>query len=91
MEDYSKCYDVYRAQLKNTSDDFHAERETNLSAVLAALQMSGSGDSVSSERETNLSAVLAALQMSGSGGDLVRGERKPDVHVHTSIDVCVLV
>ena len=60
MEDYSKCYDVYRAQLKNTSDDFHAERETNLSAVLAALQMSGSGGgSVSSERETNLSVVLA--------------------------------
>ncbi|WAR22360.1 SRP72-like protein [Mya arenaria] len=39
LEEYSECYDLYRDLIKNCQDDFDEERETNLSAVLASLQM----------------------------------------------------
>ncbi|XP_072041807.1 LOW QUALITY PROTEIN: signal recognition particle subunit SRP72-like [Amphiura filiformis] len=39
LEQYGKCLDVYKDLIKNTSDDFDEERETNLSAVVAAMQL----------------------------------------------------
>ena len=48
MEEYEQCYNVYRDLLKNTTDDFQTERETNLSAVIASLQTWGDGNIVSS-------------------------------------------
>ena len=46
MEEFDKCYGIYREQLKNTSDDYEAARETNLSAVIAARQQWGEEDLV---------------------------------------------
>ncbi|KAJ8317050.1 hypothetical protein KUTeg_004954 [Tegillarca granosa] len=39
LEEYSECYELYRDLIKNSEDDFDEERETNLSAVLASLQL----------------------------------------------------
>ncbi|XP_033102958.1 signal recognition particle subunit SRP72-like [Anneissia japonica] len=39
LERYNECLDVYRNLIKNTSDDYDDERETNMSAVIAALQL----------------------------------------------------
>ncbi|XP_071947675.1 signal recognition particle subunit SRP72-like [Antedon mediterranea] len=39
LERYDECLVVYRSLIKNTSDDYDEERETNLSAVIAALQL----------------------------------------------------
>ena len=39
LEEYSECYELYRDLIKNCDDDFDEERETNLTAVLASLQM----------------------------------------------------
>ncbi|KAL8611218.1 hypothetical protein ACOMHN_013649 [Nucella lapillus] len=44
MEDYEECYDLYKDLLKNTEDDFDAERQTNMAAVVASLQMWGVRD-----------------------------------------------
>ncbi|KAH9518925.1 Signal recognition particle core component [Bulinus truncatus] len=39
IEEYEECYSVYRDVIKNSQDDFDSERETNLAAVIASLQM----------------------------------------------------
>merc|ERR1712227_75910 len=39
LEDYGECLSVYRDLVRNTQDDYEEERETNMSAVLAALQL----------------------------------------------------
>ncbi|KAK3095763.1 hypothetical protein FSP39_018742 [Pinctada imbricata] len=39
LEKYQECYDLYRDVIKNSEDDFDEERETNLSAVIASLQL----------------------------------------------------
>ncbi|KAK2187665.1 hypothetical protein NP493_158g04070 [Ridgeia piscesae] len=44
LEKYDECFDIYRGLLKNTEDDFEEERETNLSAVMAAMQLWGGTD-----------------------------------------------
>jgi signal recognition particle subunit SRP72 len=38
LERYQESFDVYRQLVKNTQDDYEEERETNMSAVMAALQ-----------------------------------------------------
>jgi len=37
LEMYDESYEVYRDIIKNTSDDYEDERETNLSAVISNL------------------------------------------------------
>ncbi|KAK7102253.1 signal recognition particle subunit SRP72-like [Littorina saxatilis] len=44
LEDYEDCYELYKDLIKNTEDDFEAERCTNMAAVVAALQMWGVRD-----------------------------------------------
>ncbi|XP_025107993.1 signal recognition particle subunit SRP72-like [Pomacea canaliculata] len=39
LEQYQECYTLYKDLLKNTQDEFDAERQTNMAAVVAALQM----------------------------------------------------
>ncbi|XP_048746270.2 signal recognition particle subunit SRP72-like [Ostrea edulis] len=39
LEEYQECYDLYRDVIKNSEDDYDEERQTNLSAVLASLQL----------------------------------------------------
>ncbi|CAL1536982.1 unnamed protein product [Lymnaea stagnalis] len=39
IEEYEECYSLYRDVIKNSQDDFDSERETNLAAVVASLQM----------------------------------------------------
>ncbi|XP_045189095.2 signal recognition particle subunit SRP72-like [Mercenaria mercenaria] len=39
LEQYEECYRLYRDLIKNSQDEFDEERETNLSAVLASLQL----------------------------------------------------
>ncbi|XP_064630339.1 signal recognition particle subunit SRP72-like [Lineus longissimus] len=38
LEEYDECYEVYKDLVKHSMDDFEYERETNMSAVMAALQ-----------------------------------------------------
>ena len=38
---YADCLDLYKDLIKNTQDDYEAERETNLSAVVACLSLEG--------------------------------------------------
>ena len=38
---FSECFEIYKDLIKNTQDDYEAERETNLSAVVACLSMEG--------------------------------------------------
>ncbi|XP_052225260.1 signal recognition particle subunit SRP72-like isoform X2 [Dreissena polymorpha] len=39
LEEYQECYDLYRDLIKNSEDEFDEERQTNLAAVLASLQL----------------------------------------------------
>lgn len=39
LEKYQESYDLYREIIKNTDDDYEIERQTNLSAVVAALKL----------------------------------------------------
>ena len=39
---YEDCFDAYRDIIKNTTDDYEDERETNLAAVVANLSIEGS-------------------------------------------------
>lgn len=39
LEEYQECYDLYRDVIKNSEDDYEEERQTNLSAVIASLQL----------------------------------------------------
>ncbi|XP_050396573.1 signal recognition particle subunit SRP72 [Patella vulgata] len=38
-EEYEECYDLYRDLVKNSDDDFDSERQTNMAAVIASLEM----------------------------------------------------
>ena len=42
LEKYEECFAVYRDIIKNTSDDYEDERQTNLAAVLVNLTINGS-------------------------------------------------
>ncbi|KAK3582757.1 hypothetical protein CHS0354_015281 [Potamilus streckersoni] len=39
LEEYAECYELYKDLVKNSEDEFDEERETNLAAVLASLQL----------------------------------------------------
>ncbi|XP_071481538.1 signal recognition particle subunit SRP72-like [Diadema antillarum] len=39
LDQFDECLDVYKKLIKNTSDDYEEERQTNLSAVIAALKL----------------------------------------------------
>lgn len=39
LEKYDKCYELYLDLIKNSEDDFEDERETNLAAVLASMNL----------------------------------------------------
>lgn len=39
LEEYQECYDLYRDVIKNSEDEYDEERQTNLSAVIASLQL----------------------------------------------------
>lgn len=39
---YEECFDVYRDIIKNSTDDYEEERETNLAAVVANLCLENS-------------------------------------------------
>ena len=38
---FVECMELYKDLIKNTQDDYEAERETNLSAVIASLSLEG--------------------------------------------------
>lgn len=42
LEKYEECFAVYRDIIKNSSDEYEEERETNLAAVLGNLAIEGS-------------------------------------------------
>ncbi|GFO21232.1 signal recognition particle subunit srp72 [Plakobranchus ocellatus] len=44
MEDFEECFDLYRDVIKNSQDDNDGERETNLAAVVASMQLWGIKD-----------------------------------------------
>ncbi|RUS82662.1 hypothetical protein EGW08_009565 [Elysia chlorotica] len=44
LEEFEECFDLYRDVIKNSQDDFDSERETNLAAVVASLQLWGIKD-----------------------------------------------
>ncbi|CAG5120167.1 unnamed protein product, partial [Candidula unifasciata] len=44
IEQFEECYNLYRDVIKNSQDDYDSERETNLSAVIASLQLWGLKD-----------------------------------------------
>jgi len=53
LENYVDCYNIYKDLVKNTQDEFEEERQTNLSAVLAAMQMwSNATENVSLKEDT---------------------------------------
>ncbi|PIK49038.1 putative signal recognition particle subunit SRP72 [Apostichopus japonicus] len=69
LEEYSECLDIYKDLIKNSSDDFDEERGTNLSAVLAALQLWNAQESEDpglSEENYELSFNKASL-LAGKG------------------------
>ncbi|XP_064601701.1 signal recognition particle subunit SRP72-like [Liolophura sinensis] len=39
LEQYNECFQLYKELIKNSEDDFDEERETNLAAVVASLQL----------------------------------------------------
>lgn len=41
MERFAECLELYKELIKNSQDDYEAERETNLSAVVASLSLEG--------------------------------------------------
>ncbi|XP_074655240.1 signal recognition particle subunit SRP72-like [Tubulanus polymorphus] len=46
LEEHEECFEVYKDLIRNSSDDFEDERETNLSAVVVALQQDKEDDEV---------------------------------------------
>ena len=42
LEKYEDCFSVYRDIIKNSTDDYEDERETNLAAVIVNLAYDGS-------------------------------------------------
>lgn len=41
LEKFSECFELYKDLIKNTEDDYEAERETNLLATVACLSLEG--------------------------------------------------
>lgn len=74
LEKYEDCFAVYRDIIKNTTDDYEDERETNLAAVIVNLVSNDSSVEVPSLREHTYELTYnAACQLvaQGSGGDKV--------------------
>ncbi|XP_046657297.1 signal recognition particle subunit SRP72-like [Daphnia pulicaria] len=51
MERFVECLELYKDLIKNTQDDYEAERETNLSAVVASLSLEGTKTSLPMSRD----------------------------------------
>ncbi|PNF21717.1 Signal recognition particle subunit SRP72 [Cryptotermes secundus] len=51
LERYEECFDVYRDIIKNSTDEYEDERETNLTAVVANLCIEGSNREIPQLRE----------------------------------------
>ncbi|XP_051164585.1 signal recognition particle subunit SRP72 [Leptopilina boulardi] len=70
LEKYEDCFAVYRDIIKNTTDDYEDERETNLSAVIVNLVNNDSSVEVPSLREHTYELTYnAACQLVAQGKD----------------------
>ncbi|XP_075223088.1 signal recognition particle 72 isoform X2 [Lycorma delicatula] len=76
LERYDDCFDVYRDIIKNTTDDYEDERETNLSAVVANMTIEGTNKQIPELREQTYElAYNAACRLIGRG-QYLEAERK---------------
>ncbi|XP_060577385.1 signal recognition particle subunit SRP72-like [Ruditapes philippinarum] len=77
LEEYDECYKLYRDLIKNSQDEFDEERETNLSAVLASLQMwDGTDVEESSSRDSTYELCYNHACYLIGKGDLKGAEQK---------------
>ncbi|XP_063984572.1 signal recognition particle subunit SRP72 isoform X2 [Diachasmimorpha longicaudata] len=82
LEKYEECFAVYRDIIKNSSDDYADERETNLAAVLVHLTAEGfSVDTFEVRDHTyeltyNAACRLAAKGVQGDRSNLIEAEKK---------------
>lgn len=69
LEEYDECLDIYKDLIKNSSDDFEEERGTNISAVLAALQLwkSQEAEDLGLNEETYEMSFNKASLLAGKG------------------------
>merc|ERR1712071_429426 len=68
MERYSECLDLYKDLIKNTHDDYEAERETNLSAVVANLSLDGAKTNLPVMRDNSYElSYNEAIRLLGEG------------------------
>ncbi|KDR23740.1 signal recognition particle subunit SRP72 [Zootermopsis nevadensis] len=65
LERYEECSDTYRDIIKNTTDDYEDERETNLAAVMANLCMEGSNRDVQLREHSYELSYNSACQLVG--------------------------
>lgn len=76
LERYEECFDAYRDIIKNSTDDYEDERETNLSAVVANLCIEGSTRDIPQLRENTYElAYNSSCQLVGRG-QFTDAERK---------------
>ncbi|KAK6635587.1 hypothetical protein RUM44_000841 [Polyplax serrata] len=68
LEQYEECFDVYKAVIKNSNDEYEDEREANLSAVVANLYMSKSNKELPKLKEHTFElAYNTACHLIGKG------------------------
>ncbi|XP_011300118.1 signal recognition particle subunit SRP72 [Fopius arisanus] len=82
LEKYEDCFSVYRDIIKNSSDDYEDERETNLAAVLVHLTAEGSSMDIPQLRDHtyeltyNAACRLVAEGAQGDRPNLIEAEKK---------------
>ncbi|XP_015121860.1 signal recognition particle subunit SRP72 [Diachasma alloeum] len=82
LEKYEDCFSVYRDIIKNSSDDYEDERETNLAAVLVNLTAEGSSIDIPELRDHtyeltyNAACRLVAKGVQGDRSNLIEAEKK---------------
>ncbi|KAK2716271.1 signal recognition particle subunit SRP72-like [Artemia franciscana] len=70
LEKYDECFNLYGDIIKNTNDDYEAERSTNYSAALACLKIDGDTKTVSDHELQEVTFELcynAACKLIGEG------------------------
>lgn len=64
LENYDECFELYRDIIKNATDDYEDERESNLAAVMANLAVDSPNKKLPQLRETTYELMYnAACQL----------------------------
>lgn len=84
LENYEECFEAYENIIRNVTDDYEEERQTNLSAVKANLQIQINQNNTNNMKESSTSAIITSSSDNSTTNNSTNTNDNNDTQVNSS-------